>query len=427
MAIREYTFIVGPETSTIPTVGTPVDDEDIISLGYLQSYGFTIKALHDGVQTIQNCKDIPAAERDDMQLLYIDALGKYFYFDSGSAAAGNDLDVIVPTSGTGRWVMVNKSFLHLADTPTSYGTAHKLYKVNSGQTAIVEAPITCDDAGLVKAELIQSEGAILRTGDGATDETSYWYAYNGDANKPFVRYDHTANVWQVSDNGVATTTISSAGPNVLIADKAGNYTILDGDGYRTIVVTATGTIDLPTLADNQNRIITIKKGYSGNSTVTVDGEGAETIDGTTTKVLDINTESITVQAGSSEWKVIDWTIPENEYTLSVSGSAYSWSTQDAIGIVRKTISGAWWIKYFISGSVTGTGHINEVITITGVVHYNGTYPQTGVTHGNAGIIDGRTQIASNTNTIDVYHTSKDNTYYSFFADVKLKQKPTFVV
>jgi hypothetical protein len=41
VGVREYDFIVGPETSTQPTVSTPSVDEDLISLGYTKQTGGT--------------------------------------------------------------------------------------------------------------------------------------------------------------------------------------------------------------------------------------------------------------------------------------------------------------------------------------------------------------------------------------------------
>lgn len=43
MATRQYEFIVGPETSALPTVGTPSDDDDLLTLGYAEDhYGVTV-------------------------------------------------------------------------------------------------------------------------------------------------------------------------------------------------------------------------------------------------------------------------------------------------------------------------------------------------------------------------------------------------
>jgi len=87
-----------------------------------------------------------------------------------------------------------------------------------------------------------------------------------------------------------------------------DYTITDIDGYRVILVSTgnTGrTITLPTAADNAQRIITIKKIDSGTGTVTIDGEGAETIDGATTFVIDKRYDSVTIQCDGSAWYAID--------------------------------------------------------------------------------------------------------------------------
>lgn len=43
MATRQYEFIVGPETSEIPSVGIPQDSEDLLSLGYADDhYGVAV-------------------------------------------------------------------------------------------------------------------------------------------------------------------------------------------------------------------------------------------------------------------------------------------------------------------------------------------------------------------------------------------------
>jgi hypothetical protein len=73
-------------------------------------------------------------------------------------------------------------------------------------------------------------------------------------------------------------------------DKSADYTITDDDANTVFVTTSTSTITitLPTVADNTGRIITIKKVDSGSGKITIDGEGAETIDGSTT--LDVENQ-----------------------------------------------------------------------------------------------------------------------------------------
>ena len=64
------------------------------------------------------------------------------------------------------------------------------------------------------------------------------------------------------------------------------------------------TVNLPTISGNTGRQYTIKKIDSSANAVTVDGSGAETIDGSTTAVINSQYESITIQATSSEWGII---------------------------------------------------------------------------------------------------------------------------
>lgn len=88
-----------------------------------------------------------------------------------------------------------------------------------------------------------------------------------------------------------------------------NYTITDGDGYRYILV-STGAVDrtitLPTAADNNERVIQIKKTDSGIGKVIVDGEGAETIDGNTVFDLILQYDYVEVVCNGTSWHVMDY-------------------------------------------------------------------------------------------------------------------------
>lgn len=92
----------------------------------------------------------------------------------------------------------------------------------------------------------------------------------------------------------------------LVTKTNTDYTVLDNDGYLTILV-STGntnrTITLPTAADNTNRILTIKKTDTGTGQAIVDGEGAETIDGVATFLLVDQDDFVTVQCDGSGWVI----------------------------------------------------------------------------------------------------------------------------
>ena len=89
--------------------------------------------------------------------------------------------------------------------------------------------------------------------------------------------------------------------------NSANYTILDFDNYSVINVTTGAsdrTITLPTLSANVNRTITIKKVDTGDGSVIIAPEGAETIDGYSDLYLGLDGQYLTIYGGSSEWKKI---------------------------------------------------------------------------------------------------------------------------
>lgn len=88
--------------------------------------------------------------------------------------------------------------------------------------------------------------------------------------------------------------------------KTANYTAsIETDSV--ILCDATGgafTITLPTAASADGYQFDIKKIDASANTVTVDGDGAETIDDSTTAVLTTQYESITVYSDGSEWWIL---------------------------------------------------------------------------------------------------------------------------
>jgi len=82
--------------------------------------------------------------------------------------------------------------------------------------------------------------------------------------------------------------------------------VLDDDGYGLIKVDPTAgnvTITLPTAADNSGRIIKIAVSTTGGS-VTVDGEGSETIDGLTSIVLNRKYDYLEVCSDGTGWTIL---------------------------------------------------------------------------------------------------------------------------
>ena len=106
MSVREFQFVVGPETSAIPTATDPVLDSDIVILGWLEGKGFTRDTIHSPAVTVAAAKAVIADERVDNMVMFVDELTKWFYFDSASGATGNDVTILTPDAGTGRWIAI---------------------------------------------------------------------------------------------------------------------------------------------------------------------------------------------------------------------------------------------------------------------------------------------------------------------------------
>ena len=83
------------------------------------------------------------------------------------------------------------------------------------------------------------------------------------------------------------------------------YTITLED--RTINADATSsafTITLPKAYNADGYIFNIKKLDSSANAVTVDGDGSETIDGSTTMIISNQYDSLTVQSDGTEWFIL---------------------------------------------------------------------------------------------------------------------------
>jgi hypothetical protein len=79
----------------------------------------------------------------------------------------------------------------------------------------------------------------------------------------------------------------------------------DDDGYTVLVDATSGnlTITLPLAADANERRYCIKKIDASGNTVTLDGNGAELIDGAANYVLSVQYQSVTVHSNGTAWWV----------------------------------------------------------------------------------------------------------------------------
>lgn len=96
-----------------------------------------------------------------------------------------------------------------------------------------------------------------------------------------------------------------AGYPVSVTAVSGDHTIDPDDGLlQMILVDASGaarTVTLPTAALGEGALYIIKKVDSSGNAVTVDGNGAETIDDATTYVIGSPYEAVQVTSDGTEW------------------------------------------------------------------------------------------------------------------------------
>lgn len=158
--------------------------------------------------------------------------------------------------------------------------------------------------------------------------------------------------------------------NLSIKATTAAYTILDGDGFDLVMVDSRAgslTITLPTLADNQGRVITVMAAYLGG-TITVDGEGAETIDGIETAVLQSKDDFVTVVGTATEWKILStrqvmstgW-INTNDWTVRHLGNInLTYDTKTGSFILGEVVR-----EYSDAGYTTATGKYGIIMTDSG--------------------------------------------------------------
>jgi hypothetical protein len=81
--------------------------------------------------------------------------------------------------------------------------------------------------------------------------------------------------------------------------------VLEND-YILLADATTGNIvlDLPPAATNSGALVTVKKLDSSVNTVTVEGNGAETVEGVANKVLTAQYETLRIMCDGTSWWII---------------------------------------------------------------------------------------------------------------------------
>jgi len=105
------------------------------------------------------------------------------------------------------------------------------------------------------------------------------------------------DIKQQKDIQVNSTTVNAA-----------TYTVLRTDDILNVTYTATGaiTITIPTALMAEKKTFTIKDagGLAGTNNINIGTEGAETIDGAASYVINSNYDAITLYSNGTSWFLI---------------------------------------------------------------------------------------------------------------------------
>lgn len=102
--------------------------------------------------------------------------------------------------------------------------------------------------------------------------------------------------------GPAWTPATAASSTTLpFTNKTATYTI-DNEDCVVNCTSGTFTVTLPTAVGLTGQYFVVKN--SGTGVITIDGDGAETIDGAANKILAVQYESMTVASNGANWIVV---------------------------------------------------------------------------------------------------------------------------
>jgi hypothetical protein len=218
MAIRDYQFIVGAETDTLPTSGDPVDPDDTVSLSFAQD-----NFVQGGqpVADLTALAALAADTRNNGDAILVLSSNVFYRFDSASAASADGVRIVAPAVGTGRWfrvragetattgdVSVDRDLLVGRDM-----TVTGDFTVNGTTTTVNTATLEVEDANI-----LINNGGTQATADaqdaGLTVEMS-------DATHVKIGYDSTlASRFKAGDVGSESEIITASTTQVITGAKS---------------------------------------------------------------------------------------------------------------------------------------------------------------------------------------------------------------
>jgi len=389
--LSDLTAAVTPASADILHIRQTLTDKSI-TLNLIAQYVLQSSAFADTKQTVNTSSDLSALTVNSQIVVDVSGGNIILGLQNGATIAG--IVVLVTAKGA-----TNTAFIKFATatyhlplkggntlglmwngttwivlfcnvSPISYSLASANQVITLPDTAVdgSEMIIAWTDGAAGTYNLTLSSGYTV----GGVAVASFFETGAGSVH---LRLNRVTSDWEIINR--------KSFPAIKIISSA-DYAILDYDGYQQIQVTtaaADRTITLPTLADNQGRVLTIKKIDTGAGKVIIDGESSETLDGETSISLYSKLDAITFIASSDEWKVLSLRrrydglnyqyIAGNTYNgVALNVTAINGTLVRGIFIPYLMLDGTWRLKFnfhMTFSPATGSG---TIFTIAGVVFKN---------------------------------------------------------
>lgn len=145
-------------------------------------------------------------------------------------------------------------------------------------------------------------------------------------------------VMESTTGGVASWSRKRAVSSVTKAAADSPYTLAATDDVVFCNATAGAiTVDLPAAASHTGRVVTFRKTDTSTNTVTIDGNGSETIGGSTTRLLHTVGETYDIVSDGSNWQVLrhDTDVEWTAYTPTLIGDS------NGTTFTNQTTTGKW--------------------------------------------------------------------------------------
>ena len=212
---------------------------------------------------------------------------------TGNTTQTGDIDLTGNSTFTGTFDITGATTITGATSITGTLTASDDFTVDTS-TLFVDASANQVGIGTTSTVELLTVNGITAMAESSAPSATAGYG------KLYVKSD--SQLYYMDGSGVEQALSTSA---TAISTKTADYTIVSSD-YSILGNAASEsiTISLPAAASYTGRMFVIKKVDSSANLVTIDPNGAETIDGASTYDLNVQWEAIQVQSNGTSWFVL---------------------------------------------------------------------------------------------------------------------------